>query len=448
MAFLLIVACDCSDVVATRCVDDTDCDGACVGGRCELPDGARDVAFDAPDGDTNFCLGTGPLIVVGDTATTCLGRVAERSFRYAICTCDGVVTSAEVRTDSFDSRRGSYMPPGEAGGSLGTNADLNASAPWSIGGSFWSSGPNGWTSDARLEVAGDLRLQGRLAGDVVEVGRNAFVGGGVQAGDLRVDGVLTVPTGETIRAERSEVIGETVREPVEIPRPCACEDRVDITSFVAAHRDDNDNAAIELGADALVNVSSSDRLELPCGRYYLSQITGDVPVVIRATGRVALFVDGDISVRDLRLELSDEAELDILVVGNVTADALGLGDVSTPARVRMYVDGTGTINLSADSVFAGNLYAPRAELVTRGPAEVFGALFVERINASGPLDVHFDTGVLGSGDRCEPPPDCESCGDCPSIQACVDGSCGECRTDADCCAPLLCVEGACLPSLI
>ncbi len=438
---LALVGCDCNDVVAIPCTG-TGCDGDVVS------DANDDAALDANvDADLDFCSGSGPLIVVGDTTMDCAGRIAERSFRYALCTCDGIVTSDTVSTDAFDSRTGPYAPPGLTGGSLGTNADLNATNPWSIGGSMWASGD--WSSGNRLDVANDLQLAGRLAGDVVEVGRNAFVGQSVQVGELRVDGTLTVPAGEEIRADRMMSVGETLRAPVAIPPPCDCDSLVDIAGFVRTYATDNDNASIDLNADALTNVTTSTPFEFPCGRYYVSRITSDVPVVIRATGRVALFVDGDISVNDLQLELVDDAQVDVFVSGNVNASGgFGFGDVTTPARVRMYVGGTGTINLAADSVFAGNLYAPRAELVTAGDSEIFGAVFVERLSASGPLSVHYDTGVLGSGDLCDPPPVCDSCGDCPSIQACIEGACGACETDADCCAPLLCRDGECLPTLI
>ncbi len=40
------------------------------------------------------------------------------------------------------------------------------------------------------------------------------------------------------------------------------------------------------------------------------------------------------------------------------------------------------------------------------------------------------------------------CWDQPNgAQACVDGTCGDCRTDADCCAPLICNAGRCEPLL-
>ena len=134
---------------------------------------------------------------------------------------------------------------------------------------------------------------------------------------------------------------------------------------------------------------------------------------------------------------------------NVVADAaLSLGDALAPARVRLYVGGDGTIQLGGGGTFAGNLYAPRAELVTAGDTEVFGALFVRRVAASGPLTVHYDTGVLRAGDDCQPPPRCETCGDCPSVETCIDGECGAWRDTSDCCAPLVCDDGECLPELI
>lgn len=453
LAALLLAGCGCeqTDVVAAPCTVDADCPGdrVCRADRCVGPD--EDAAVPLEDGAVDYCLGSGPPIAVGDGADECSGRVAERSFRFAVCSCESIVASAEVFTDSFDSRRGAYSPPGGAGGSVGTNTDINSTARWDIGGSLWSSGPSGWSSSLPAVVGGELRLAGRLAVDTAEVGGDAYVGGGVEANALRVDGTLTVPAGQDLNVGMPN-IAATSRAPVDVPPPCGCapSDLVDIAGYVAFHANENDNATVRLSPDELGNVMSATELSLPCGRYYLDRVGTSAPLTIRAEGRVAVFVGGDLSVGDaFTVELAADAELDLFVAGNIVADdAPSLGDALAPARVRLYVGGDGTIQLGGGGTFAGNLYAPRAELVTAGDTEVFGALFVRRIAASGPLTVHYDTGVLRAGEDCEPPPQCETCGDCPSVQACVDGECGACRDTSDCCAPLVCVDGECRPELI
>lgn len=442
-SFSLSGGCQQVDVVASRCAEDADC---AAGQRCE-----GGACVDAAGRTAAFCDGSGPLLQVGDTPAECGGRVAERSFRFALCSCGAVVAGGPVRTDSFDSRVAPYRAPGGAGGSIGTNADLNNAAAWTVGGSLWSSGVGGWSSPTGVSVGGDLHLAGRLAVPSAEVARDAFIAGGVQADTLRVDGTLTLPSGVDVSV--MSATATPVRAPVNVAPPCGCgpADRVDVRRFISSMAAENDNAALGLSADALAGVASPRTLDLPCGRYYLSRIQADAPLTLRATGRVALLVEGDLTVnRSFDIELSaPNAEVDLFIGGNVVSGgALSLAGADAPARARMYVGGAGTINLGAGATFAGNLYAPAAELVAAGPVEVFGALFVGRVSASGGLDLHYDQAVLSAGNDCPLPNSCTQCGDCPSEEACVNGACGACRDNRDCCAPLLCSGGRCRPELI
>lgn len=431
----------------------------------DRPDGTRDMALDAtsPDGASgdggesvgDFCAGEGPLLIVGDeggvTETECAGRIAERSFRYALCTCEGLVTSHSLRTDSFDSSMGPYMSPGGDGGSVGTNGGGNSTASWTVGGSLWSSGDTGWTVAQPLAIGSELHLAGRLAGSEVTVDADGWIGGGVDLDVLTVGGTLTVPDPGEITVDTLSV-GSQATAPVTVAEPCACGDDaiVDVAGFVAGYESSNDNGSIDLDPSALANVSTETTLELPCGRFYLNEIAATAPLTIRATGRVALFVGGSITANDdFRVLPVGDAEVDVFVAGTVTgAGAFAIGSEDAPARARLYVGGTGTVNLSASTTFAGNLYAPRAELVTSGAVELFGAAFVRRLSASGSVTIHYDTAILEAGDDCDVPVTCGMCGDCPSVQACIDGACTSCRDSSDCCAPLICREGMCVPELI
>ncbi|MCB9599481.1 MAG: hypothetical protein H6720_03840 [Sandaracinus sp.] len=460
-ALVLLAACDCGKAETSPCGDA--CPTArCVEGTCLGDDDASvaDAAVDALPGDAtvetrldggdDYCLGSGPPILVGDgDAVECVGRTA--GFRFALCTCDDLVTSHTLTTDSFDSGRGPYMAPGGVGGSVGTNRVSSSSATWDVGGSYWASGSGAVTAGSPLAVGSELHVAARLAGSRVDVERDAWVGGGVGLEALRVVGTLTVPEGRDLVAASSE-IGATVRAPVDVAAPCACDpaDQVDIAAYVAHHTTDNDNASIGLDPGALANVSSETTLDLPCGRFYLASVSATAPITLRVAGRVALFVDGPLTANDdFTVELAEGAEVDVFVTGTVTAaGAFSLGSAEAPARARLYVATNGTLNMSASTVFAGNLYAPNAELVTAGDLEVFGSVFVRRLAASGAVAIHYDTRILEAGDSCDPPDVCESCGDCPASEACVDGSCGACRTSDDCCAPLLCIDGACVPELI
>lgn len=439
---VLVVGCSCGDddVVATQDCDATRCLDAASDAR------ARDGG--ASDAQGEFCEQSGPALIVGDAEqSVCSDALADKTFRFAICACNGIVTSSTLRTDAFDSNRGVYSAPGEPGGSVGSNEGLSTTGAWSVGGSLWSSGVDGWTSSQDLDVAGELHLAGRLAGTNVEVGTDAFIADGVQVDSLRVDGTLTVPAGETVNVEGSSQVGAQVNADVSVEPPCACgdEDITDVSAFVAHHASDNDNASIDLDRGAYANLQADTSLSLPCGRYYLSTIAGGASLSIRAEGRVALFIGQDVSLdKNLEVTLAQGAEIDVFVAGNVNvAGQLSLGSPAAPHRARFYVGGTGTINLPGGASIAANIYAPRAEIVTSGPLEVFGALFARRVAASDALDVHFDTAILGESETCAPPAQCQGCGDCPSSMACTNGTCGGCTDNSDCCAPLICVEGTC-----
>ncbi len=406
-------------------------------------------------GQTDYCQGSGPPIVVGDTQAmgpaACGGRVAERTFRFAVCTCEGYTTSTSLTTDSFDSRQGPWAP-GHSGGSVGANGPLDSNAALQIGGSLWVSGGAGVRAAIRLEVASDLEDAGPLfGGGQVTIRRDAYVAGDVTLGSLSVGGRLVVPAGRTISAPAGTV-ATTERAGVQVAPPCACAptDLVDIASFVAARRTDHDDARIGLDPARLARLSGPTTLELPCGRYYVDAIGGDGALTLRIAGRTALFVGGNADLRRaFHVELSPGAELDLFIAGTLSAaDEVRLGAPEQPARARLYVGGAGTLALAGGTLLGGNLYAPGSELQLSGGAEVFGSLFVRRLVTSAPLTVHYDTAVLDAGSECPggPPTNCSTCLDCRN-QACLAGHCGACTDSSQCCAPLLCFRGQCLPEI-
>ncbi len=406
-------------------------------------------------GQTEYCQGSGPPIVVGDTQTlgpaACGGRVAERTFRFAVCTCEGYTTSTALTTDSFDSRQGPWAP-GHSGGSVGTNGALDSNAALQIGGSLWVSGAAGVRAAVRLDVAADLQDAGPLfGGGQVDIRRDAYVAGDVTLGSLGVAGRLVVPAGRTISAPAGTV-ASTSRAEVRVAPPCACgaSDLVDLAAFVAAHRTDHDNARIGLDPTRLARLSGPTTLELPCGRYYVDAIGGDGALTLRIGGRTALFVGGNADLRRaFHVELAPGGELDLLVAGTLSAaDELRLGAPEQPARARLYVGGAGTLALAGGTLLGGNLYAPGSELQLSAGAEVFGSLFVRRLVTSAPLTVHYDTAVLDAGAECPGgvPTTCTTCLDCRN-QACIAGQCGACTDTSQCCAPLLCFRGECIAEI-
>src|SRR5262249_54136052 len=158
---------------------------------------------------------------------------------------------------------------------------------------------------------------------------------------------------------------------------CAPAKLVPITGLVAAHRPPhNDNAAIALDASAFESPNVALRLDLPCGSYYLTKIATSNALTIAAHGRVALFIDGDVSASDsLAFVLDPSAELDIFIAGNLKAsETLVIGSPNYPALSRTYVAGTDTLRLSADVRLGGELYAPSAQLVDWSASnDIYGA---------------------------------------------------------------------------
>jgi hypothetical protein len=178
----------------------------------------------------------------------------------------------------------------------------------------------------------------------------------------------------------------------------------------------------------------------------VSAIAGDA-VNLQVTGRVALFVAGDIAVtQDLRIELAEGAEVDLFVAGNVSImGAFEIGDADSPARTRVYVGGT-TLALAANATpLAANIYAPNAVLELASNFEMWGSILAGRMQLSGDFALHYDTSVLqvAQTSGCAPSAgSCQSCGDCGgATPACKAGTCAPCTTTADCCAPLRC-EGS------
>jgi len=399
----------------------------------------------------SVCDGVGPPVIVGDTGRAlCGGGVAERSFRYALCSCSAIALSTTITTDVFDSRSGPYMAPGGRGGAVGSNGDVMLSSPMSFGGSLWIGGAGGLRSPGSgspVTVGGELRSAGPVGtGSALTVDLDAHVAGDVTASELTIGGELVTPAGAVVMAG-TERISSRRTDAVSVPAPCDCDPSVllDVAGLVAAASTDNDNAASSIDATALDGYDGDTRLTLPCGRFFFDGVSGTGDLTLEINGRAAVYVRGDLSSGGaLRVEIAAGAELDLFVDGVLaSASEVAFGSPEHPASARLYLGGSGAVNLTGTSRFAGNVYAPRASLQTSGALEVFGSLFVGGIAASGGVEVHYDAAVLDVGADCPPEPGtCESCRDCRN-QACVGGACVPCTSSAQCCSPLSCIAGRC-----
>jgi len=178
------------------------------------------------------------------------------------------------------------------------------------------------------------------------------------------------------------------------PAACLCDSSrlFDVSAAVSARVNDNDDAALKFEKTELDAFSGVRELDLLCGRYYLTRIAGDAGLHIRVHGQVALFVAGNIELDDeLVVSLDSAAQFSLFVAGNLRV--AGRLEVTTPDAAdaaHLIMGGEGTVDLGSETSIIGTLYAPRAELVTRGRFELSGALFVRRAAPGAELLVHYD----------------------------------------------------------
>jgi hypothetical protein len=346
----------------------------------------------------SFCDGGGaPVLADG----TCTGQLAETLFRHAVCGCSGLDFNGDLTADAFDSRVGDG--PGR-GADVASNVSLSGNGAMDISGNVVISGPAGVQAGELLHVAGDLTSAGALGRphSAIEVEGAAWIGGDVMVESLTVS-ALTVREGASVQGE---IIADTTEmADIQVPQPCRCEEAVDVARRLGVHQQTNHNVEAGIDAAALSQVEGDAELMLPCGRFYLDEISGDGAgqIAIRAMGRTALFVGGNITTQqDLIVDIGPEAELDLFVGGNIQVSGVSsLGDPARPRLLRIYVAAGGSIALSDRSVLAGNLYAPLADLASSASLELFGAVVVNRLNGAASIDVHHDLAIADASETCD-----------------------------------------------
>jgi hypothetical protein len=360
-----------------------------------------------------FCAGSGAVIDVGG-GSVCTGNIAQDTFRFALCTCETAMTQSQLLLDAFDSTKGLYGAPLPGGGvnikndgHLGVNQSFIMNGGLTVKGSAFVAGAGGFSVGPSSSIALDLEsggtaVQTRGSGTVVD--RNAFINGDV-TGHYAITGNLTVPVGATV--DPATTYGALMRGPVSIRPPCPCEaseilNIAALTSWAATH---NDDAALHVITATTWANGGPDSVNLPCGRYYLTQIEHTGTLTINAEGRTVLFVDGDMNINgSFNLALtSSKSEVDLFVRGDLSIKAsASLGSATAPSKVRTYVGGTSTITLSASTLFGGNVYAPNAPVVFGASAELYGSLFAKNVQFSGNTSIHFDSAIRNAGQQCQP----------------------------------------------
>jgi hypothetical protein len=342
-------------------------------------------------------------------ANRCHPSVGARTFSSALCSCEDTNVAGFLKTRSFRSRGAS---PGaeRLGGSVGVNRNYITGGLADVGGSFSVAGDRDVLFGGLLKVGADLSFNPSFdVAGLVGIGRDAYLNGA-----LRAVGIIGIDR-DLYRSSESRFLGlalvnvggDRYTEAVDVAEPCGCgeDDLLDIAGRVAAAATDNDNARIGLNAHALDLVAGiGTALTLPSGRYFLHQVGGVGAIRLRISGKVELHVEDDFLAGPLfGVTLDPDAEVDIFVQDNlVLAGAALLGDPARPSATRVYVGGTGDIAVAGLNAFAGNLYAPTANVLVGGIGKIYGSLFGKNVISAGFLEVGYDESVL-DGVECTPP---------------------------------------------
>jgi len=339
----------------------------------------------------------------------CASSVAAEVFTSALCSCEDARIAGYLRTRSFRSSDGPNAPE-ELGGSVGINRDYDTAGYADIGGSFTVAGSRDVRFAGYVNVGQDLSFNPAFdVAGVVDIERDAYLASAVRAfGRVGIGRDLHAAAGAGFRGiALVDVAGEEFTEAVSVAPPCACapEQIIDVAALVDAAATDNDNAAVGLDEDDLNRVVGiGTELTLPAGRYYVNQLRDIGSLTLHVTGKVVLFVAGDLRATGLfQVDLDPDAELDVFVRDDlVVTGAASFGDSARPAATRIYVGGTGDIAIAGASAFVGNLYAPTADILLGGFGRVDGSLFGKNVTAAGFLSVGYDSSITEPGEGCPP----------------------------------------------
>jgi hypothetical protein len=426
-----------------------------------LGDVRRDAGPEAHDPDRRgdddggpgpICAHGSPGVRLGSGDQTCADDLAARTFKFALCSCVDLDLGAGFRTDSFDGHAGPYTPEAAlsaGGGPVGINGAASIRAGAEVQGTLVIAGSGTSSIGDAERINGDLKTNGDLeVGRSVLVRRDAWIRGGITAPDgVTIAGDLWQPPGAPTPS--GLVLGGAQRvADVTIPPPCACApgDADAIALAVADARMTNDNASAVLGAGDLTDPPADAAIALPCGRFYVDQVSGSAPTTLLVQGHAALFVGGDFTAWDgLQVQFVPGGELDVFVAGTFSlGSATTWGDPLHAAALRIYVAGA-TASMANATTFAGNLYAPVATVAAQS-LEIFGSIVAGGLRSENGIAIHFDRAVLGAAAACmgAGPTACTSCSDCLGTDGCSHGVCGGCQTDLDCCDPLVCSNQRCI----
>jgi hypothetical protein len=328
-------------------------------------------------------------------------------FDRALCACGSLSTLGDLRTARMTVTPGAVPSSRADVGVVGTLQSAAFVGPIDGDLTIAGLGLNALVAvDGRvtgaLRVAGDLALRGAAT-----VASDAWLGG-----QLLGDGLLAVQ-GDAYRgfappgappipvAATLEVAGDVVTQAFTLEPPCACdaEPAVDVAAVVALAAVDNDNTRAGFAPDSLTHAAEGEIHELTGGRLFAHAVSAAGDLVLRVTGRNALFVGGDVQVGGaLRAELADGAELELWIARDVAvAGPIALGSREQIPVPPPAADAVATPN----EEWIVNLYAPQVDLSLPRDTTVTGALFVRSIVSVGDLHVEYDSAVTARRSICD-----------------------------------------------
>ncbi len=247
--------------------------------------------------------------------------------RWAMFGNSEVDLNGTIYTDSYDSRNGSYnISNANSNGDIGTNSIERAALKLNVTGQT-------------AEVHGDF-VAGR---------------GGDPNSVIDINGSVT-PSPPT-RTTLSDAV--TLITP-QVPQ-----------------------SAISLGD---VNLRSGESLILNTGDYHLTELRASgsaaasgQPNAIYANGKVTLYVDGDIDVKDFVILARD------------------INNNPKPSNVTIKVIGDHDVKLREDTNIYGVVYAKDSEIKLK-QSTVYGAAVGDEIDVDGSATIHYDEALSTSGD--------------------------------------------------
>ncbi|MEI9936368.1 MAG: hypothetical protein WDO69_04005 [Pseudomonadota bacterium] len=283
-------------------------------------------------------------------------------------------------------------------GPVGVNDEFLGNAPIQIAGALVA--PGAVRVGNSFEAA-ELSTNGTLSASTqVTIHGNAEAGWlSLPGNQLRVEGSLTVPTGTDLSAvESAATIAYATPN---VAAPCDCGADVDYDALRTeihdgAQRDDpRETATVE---NALSGLDRAREIYLARGRYYFSAIESSAALTVHTSGRVQIFVDGDLIVAgDLRVVPEKDSQVSLYVAGCFAPSAgVSLAEGAKPDALRLYV--RDQVHLSGPVQLNGSLFAPRASFIADGSVETTGALFASSFDLNGALSIK--PGPRFTGDAC------------------------------------------------